>query len=182
MRLLPILFFALLITACESTVDLSELVYQNGKYLVKGTETVYSGGVTGLESGSIEDGIKQGIWEENNMLGNKLAEGSYTDGYKTGPWKLFHEESGQLWKQGAYDAKGLKTGEWSTFGKDGILWQKGNYALDRQQGAWEYYHLNGNVRSRGTMIDGKRDGEWIKYDEEGLESSRKVWNKGTPVE
>ena len=33
MRLLPIIFFALLTIGCESTVDLSELVYQNGKYI-----------------------------------------------------------------------------------------------------------------------------------------------------
>ena len=182
MRLFSILFCTILFVGCESTIDMSELVFQNGKYLLKDSETVFSGKVTGSNEGEIVDGIKQGSWTEYNTNGNKLAEGTYTDGYKTGPWKLYHGEAGGLWKQGAYDGKVLKTGEWTTFGKDGLLWQKGNYAKDRQEGAWEYYHLNGVVRSQGKMVSGKRDGEWIKFDEEGKEISRKTWSLGEPVE
>ncbi len=182
MRLFSILVIAAFLVSCESTVDMSQLIYQNGQYLLKDSEAVFSGNVTGMEEGEIVDGIKQGIWTEFNRDGKLMAEGSYTDGYKTGPWKLYHKENGELWKQGAYDGKGLKTGEWTTFGKDGLLWEKGNFAKDRQEGAWEYYHLNGVVRAKGSMVLGKRDGVWIKYDEEGNEASRKTWNNGQQLE
>ena len=181
MRCLLLLLSSLFLISCESSVEMSSLIYQNGQYLQKDSEKVYSGMVTGLEEGKIENGIKQGAWTEYDANGQKKTEGTYTDGFKTGPWKIYHQENGQLWKQGSYDAKGLRTGEWTTFGKDGALWEKGNFKDDRQEGAWEYYHLTGEVRLKGNMIQGKRTGVWTYYDKEGNQTKTKTWDMGKEV-
>ena len=40
---------------------------------------------------------------------------------------------------------------------------------DLQQGDWVYYHENGQLQSKGTYKDGKRDGSWVFYRENGGE-------------
>lgn len=177
MRFIYLLLFTSLLVACESSVEMSDLMYQNGTYLLKSSEKPYSGIVTGLESGEIINGVKQGVWVGYTAEGTKVEEGTYTDGYKTGPWKIFHE-NGEIWKQGSYDGKGLRTGEWSTFDKAGKMLIKGNFQQDIQEGIWEYYHLSGSVRAKGNMSGGKRNGEWVKLDEEGNQLESKLWNMG----
>ena len=45
------------------------------------------------------------------------------------------------------------------------LWEKTTYKGWVQDGPFESYHENGQVREKGTYKDGEKCGEWIEVDE-----------------
>jgi uncharacterized protein len=52
---------------------------------------------------------------------------------------------------------------------DGSIFSLGNSDVNsNEEGPWQYFHPNGEVRSTGRFINGLKDGEWKYYDEAGL--------------
>ena len=51
---------------------------------------------------------------------------------------------------------------------------KGNFKDGKEEGVWEYYHENGQLRSKGQLTDGVQSGYWEWFDEDG-----KLTKKGT---
>ena len=46
-------------------------------------------------------------------------------------------------------------------------YRKGNWKDGKPDGLWESYHENGQLSSKGHYKDGKRDGLWKFYYEDG---------------
>jgi antitoxin component YwqK of YwqJK toxin-antitoxin module len=98
----------------ENGDKLMELNYQNGQ-------------LNGHASYYFPDGKLQTI-------------GNYTDGIKSGVWKL-----------------------WDQAGNYGI----GTYFNDKQHGKWTFYDVNGNIKSEGKFHNGIQSGIWSEYRESG---------------
>lgn len=71
-----------------------------------------------------------------------------------------------------YTDDGIKTGYWEyniVIG-DGIrhkITSKGSYVDGLKEGIWEEYYDNGNLRSKGLYTKGKQNGVWVWYKKNG---------------
>jgi antitoxin component YwqK of YwqJK toxin-antitoxin module len=67
------------------------------------------------------------------------------------------------------DDKGHKQGYWEYFsyGDGDILWSKGNYINDLEEGCWEDYYPNGKIWAKGNYVNGIERGIWEWYDSDG---------------
>ena len=67
-----------------------------------------------------------------------------------------------------YNRKGLKTGLWETYWRDGIVHSTGLYKNGLEEGIWEEYWDNGNLHSKGLFKNGKEEGIWLWYNTKGV--------------
>ena len=51
---------------------------------------------------------------------------------------------------------------------------QGSFKDGKEDGPWVGYHDNGRVREKGTYKDGKPEGPWVYYHDNG-----QLWSKGT---
>jgi antitoxin component YwqK of YwqJK toxin-antitoxin module len=194
----------------------SKVSYKDGKQ--NGIwERYYDNGQLDMR-GSFKDGKLDGIWESYWNNGQLLYKGYYKNDKKDGIWESYHP-NGKLNYRGSYKNdklieelplteseqskkgklfiprrlsgensrfiqwnkeqpivdgerinqfthNGKKTGIWESYHNNGQLWSKGSYKNGKKEGYWEYYD-NGQLISKGLYKDGLRDGIWEYY-----------WNNG----
>jgi antitoxin component YwqK of YwqJK toxin-antitoxin module len=76
-------------------------------------------------------------------------------------------QNGTVEKTGFYDA-GLKTGTWSAFYEDGLLWSEHHYYQDNQVGLYRTWHPNGQLFMEGSYSEqGNPTGTWTFKDDQG---------------
>mgnify|MGYP000126686755 FL=1 len=114
----------------EEVVTWDDLEYREGLYYQKFTDVPFTGKITGI------------------------AEGSFKNGKKEGPWVVYHK-NGQLSSKGTFK-NGWKEGHWVTYYDNGQLETKGDYKNVRFEGPWVVYHDNGQLMSKGTYKDGMK--------------------------
>lgn len=157
----------------------------------------YPSGILKTETPYTDDKIN-GYVKEYSVKGSLLNTTKYVNGVlqtnvpelakldvKTG-----YYESGQVKFTGTYKdgvAEGIHR-EFSPDGKvmaakiyvEGILTGEGIIdTIGRQQGEWKEYHPNGELKSKGEYLNGKRIGEWIFYYSNGkVEQKGKYDKKG----
>ncbi len=63
--------------------------------------------------------------------------------------------------------------------ENGVCIAKGKYEKDKPLGNWEFFYVNGNIKSRGNFDDaGKRTGEWIYYHDNSNISGKENYSNG----
>lgn len=77
----------------------------------------------------------------------------------------FETEYNTLVKEQVFFANG-KT-EWS-----------GNYKNNKEDGEWQFYWDNGNLKSKETYVKGKEHGTSISYDRDGKKIKEVYWKHG----
>ncbi len=95
--------------------------------------------------------------------GTKKYEGTYKDGKPDGTHTLFNPK-GEVVKSKTY-SEGILTGE-------GIMDAAGN-----EQGPWEEFHPNGQLKAKGEYKDAKRIGEWVFYHVSGKTEQKGKYDK-----
>jgi antitoxin component YwqK of YwqJK toxin-antitoxin module len=118
--------------------------------------TKYINGVVQTNAPELAKLDVKSTYYENGMV--KFT-GTYKDGVAEGIHREFNEK-GQVIAAKVY-IDGVLTGE-------GILDTAG-----RQQGPWKEYHPNGELKSQGEYLNGKRIGDWVFY-----HPNKKVEQKG----
>ncbi len=94
--------------------------------------------------------IPEGIRREYDSLGNIIK------GY------IF--KHGFLRYEGITDANGLRQGVWKEFYESGELKSKGEYKNSVMVGKWNYYFTNGDIEITGKYNNkGRKIGEWVWY-------------------
>ena len=58
-------------------------------------------------------------------------------------------------------------------GEEPRSFEPGSFKDGKRDGPWVHYHDNGQLRYKGTYKDGKRDGPWVWYYDNG-----QLWSKG----
>ena len=56
---------------------------------------------------------------------------------------------------------------YEAYWKNGLLASKGTFIDGLRQGFWQDYNENGNIDARGIIIDNRSVGRWQFYDENG---------------
>lgn len=143
-------------------------VKQTGKYSENGKLTgrwiwYYASGNV-LREESYRNGLADGLMTEYDDLGNIITEGDYIEGMREGEWLLQygdHREIGEY----AFD---LRNGYWKYFdGEDNLIFE-GEYIDNNPNGKHYYYWDNGNIKDEIPYSLGLKNGDWKKYDYDGV--------------
>ena len=140
-----ITFFTVLFCLTSSvgwSLEFKDLVYRDGLYYKKFTEVPFTGQITGLKSGFLQNGKIEGLWIS------------------------YHNE--QLWSKGNYE-NGKAEGSYLSYHGNGQLEKKGEYKNGKKISTWFYYWYNGELKHKGEYKNGKMDGFWISYHNDGTE-------------
>jgi len=107
-------------------------------------------------------------------VGSSLVQsrGSNARGARTGVWEIFFE-NGQLLSSCSYQ-EGRKHGLETQFMSDGQKVSAVEYELGVAQGLSESWYPDGVLQSRGTLVQGKRQGPWLYQRPDG--TNNQVWS------
>lgn len=114
----------------------------------------------GIHEGNVEEYYQSGKVKEKYFMKNDFKEGKY---------KKFYE-NGIIEQEGQYQ-KNYKNGLWKFYTSDGKPSRKENYKINFisvKDGPYEEYWPSGSVKFRCIWIDGKREGVFQKFFENGV--------------
>lgn len=153
---------------------------ENGTY-----QEIAPTGKTILE-GHYVGGIKHGSWKQWDYDGAPVVEQRWNRGTLDGPVKKY--AGGRLAMETTF-VNGRATGKYVEYRLDGNPQVTGEFAEDRRTGMWTFYdasgsvvrtatyrngqldgpyrELTGRVVDEGTMVAGRRSGEWTRTDHAG---------------
>jgi antitoxin component YwqK of YwqJK toxin-antitoxin module len=148
-----------------------------------------------MQTGTIKNGGRSGIWVSYYQNGFSKEEGEFLNGiYKllnswdkngkrqiingNGDFTSYYEETISIYESGNYK-DGLKSGSWKIFSPDNNkIMQEINFVDGKMSGNIKLYYENGNVYMKGLYADDKKDGEWKWYFESGNIESSVRFNAG----
>ena len=81
-------------------------------------------------------------------------------------------------KQGSFK-NGKLEGAFFYYHKNGQLFRKGNYKNGKRDGEWVAYYRNGQLMSKGNYKNGNQEGEWVQYWSSGKLYFKGDYKKGT---
>jgi uncharacterized protein len=123
-----------------------------------------------LKEEQYRNGFKDGLSTEYDETGTVIEEGEFVNGNEDGPW---FELTGDCFIRGTY-RDGLRNGMWYNFYldrhgnvTDSLCYFKGRFIEDNPDGKHTYYWENGKVKDEGNYVNGRKEGEWIKYNFDG---------------
>jgi antitoxin component YwqK of YwqJK toxin-antitoxin module len=136
--------------------------------------------------GNYINGEKEGYWEIYYIDGELYSKGNYKNSLYNGEWFYYDyhgrleyktlykngkrvtnlriDESKKLFIPRKLSGEGSRWEQWNNMQPivDGV--RINQYNNDgKEDGLWEYYHLNGNLNLKGNYINGKEDGIWYEY-------------------
>lgn len=119
----------------------------------------YDNGVMTGRGITLNNGVRNSAWEEFYVDGSKRAEGSYTDGLKTGSWNYYHP-NGKLEQTGKYNNKGTPEGLWTWYYPSGSLLREENFLHGLPDGLFTEYYEDGSIVTEGEYMEGLEEGPW----------------------
>jgi antitoxin component YwqK of YwqJK toxin-antitoxin module len=143
---------------------------------------------------------QQGLWIYYFENGNKSAEGYYLNNLKQGNWKYYFESGDNIVKSEGEIRDNLKQGLWLYYNEAGTFKAQADFVNDegiynefyenknikstgkivgnKSEGEWIYFHENGNIYAKGNEVHGLKEGEWLYYNEYGYLSSKGSFQNG----
>lgn len=109
------------------------------------------------------NGLQDGLVTEFDPYGNVISEGEYFEGLEEGKW-IYNLENHKI--IGSYSA-GMKNGLWQHFYPNGQLSFEGRFINDNPNGKHLYYWEDGNIKDEENYVMGRKEGNWIRYNEDG---------------
>ena len=97
--------------------------------------------------------------EKKNAILPRLTKGTRTRNKSSGIKTIAYSD-GSVGKGKVINGK--KKGRWTTYDKNGIITDMGEYNDDIRVGIWVLY-VDGIINSTGTLINEKREGNWHVY-------------------
>ncbi|MEI6437022.1 MAG: hypothetical protein WCP32_19530, partial [Bacteroidota bacterium] len=123
-----------------------------------------------LKEENYRNGLRDGLSTEYDETGKLIVEGEFINDNEDGPW---FELIGDSFIRGAY-RDGLRNGMWYNFyldrngaNTDSLCYFKGGFIEDNPDGKHIYYWENGKVKDEGSYVNGKKEGDWFKYNFDG---------------
>ena len=115
-------------------------------------------------------------------MSERLNDGQVIDGKKEGYWITYYANDNQR-SAGAYKV-GQKEEFWIQYFKNGNKKSEATFKNGLNERHYISYHENGKQRyegyygqHQGNSSDGKKQGEWYLYDEDGETKNRKITYK-----
>lgn len=117
--------------------------------------------------GVFVDQVKDGVWNYYSSNDILITVENYAMGKRTGTWKVFSSESGNLLEEKNY-LNGKLNGVHKTYYTDGEVSLEENYLDGKLNGhATAYYPKTHKISSTGDYLKGVRNGAWDFYDVAG---------------
>lgn len=90
--------------------------------------------------------------------------------------------NGNVWIKGQENSVGQEEGIWEWFDENGNIRRRATFKEGKWDGIEEWFYPNGNIRSRISYKEGKKDGihEW--FDEWGNITTTTLWKDGEIIE
>ncbi len=110
-------------------------------------------------------GRKHGIWKKHYPNGQLRYEGKFDHGTEVDTFK-FYFDSGELQAVNYFRGKNGVAYSWQYGGEDNLA-AEGKYINTQRDSIWTFYDFDGNVITRETYKDGKREGPVITYFDSG---------------
>lgn len=163
------------------------LIYEFKNNLANGVIKQWSFNGNQILNGACENGIRKGLWVENNNNGSKIKESIYSNDtmwhkeyyenqqlkevYSKKRNNLFGEslayyQNGQMQQQG-FNVNGNANGLFKTWYENGVLQSESNYKFGMLFGPNKEYWNNGNLKKHGLYKNNNQDGIWEHFDENG---------------
>jgi antitoxin component YwqK of YwqJK toxin-antitoxin module len=136
------------------------------------------------------DGRRNGLWRKTDKEGHKLYDGQFKNGVPSGTFRYYYSD-GTLKAVSVLSEDG-KIARTQSFAGNGRKIAEGNYREEKKDSTWKYYSdLDGVLISEETYLsgikngasktffpggsvaeviyykDGRKEGEWIQYFEDG---------------
>ncbi len=106
-------------------------------------------------------------------------EGFFFNGYKNGLWKTTFKN--KLVKTENWN-KGLILGRYRVYNMKGEILYKTTFGFKGNGKCEDYYYKSGILKQEGNYLNGKKEGKWCDYDEQGAIKKIIYYEKGTPIE
>jgi len=122
MRLLftiPFLFLIVPSCAFGEVFKMENLIERNNIFYEKFNDVPITGEVTGLSTGILIEGKREGIWRWYHTNGQLITKAEFKNGIRNGFFEDYFY-NGQMGAQGDYK-NGVRHGHWKFYGQDGSL-------------------------------------------------------------
>ncbi|MEM5566568.1 tetratricopeptide repeat protein [Psychroserpens sp. AS72] len=117
------------------------------------------------------------FYEGYHPNGNKSAEGLYDiKGGKVGKWKFF-DQNGAMTDEGDYN-EDKPQGVEKTYFPTGEIQSITTYDTEGNKDYYQYFHVNGKLKTQGWSVDGSKHGEWHYYYKDGTIEAINFYHKG----
>ena len=97
------------------------------------------------------------------------------------PYIEYHD-NGNVCIKGQKNSKGQEEGIWEYFYLNGNIRWRTPYKEGKMDGIWEWFYKNGNIRWRVPFKEGKKDGIEECFDEQGNIVETTLWKDGKLIE
>lgn len=151
---------------------MDDLVERGGVLYKKFSDIPFSGQITGLTKGLVQDGKREGVWVWLFDNGNLLQKGEYKNGLEQGPW-IGYYRNGQLWYK-EERKNGLMDGVQTMYTENGNIILEGKYKSSLREGIWKKYFENGQLKEKLNYINGKLDGHQEFWQLSGIKNDSKT--------
>lgn len=118
--------------------------------------------------GSYTENLKNGVFLYYSTEQTYEAAGRYENDYKVGKWEYFHQ-NGRLEREVNHAKMNYILNAWDSTGKQVITAGEGEIVQ---------YYFNGNLKSRGEIQAGLREGKWIGFHPDGSTYYEELYNNG----
>ena len=106
-----------------------------------------------------------------------IMTGYFEGGYKNGLWKATYDKN--LIKTENFKC-GLTIGLYKVYNKNGNILYNTTFGPEGNGTYKDFYFKTGFLKQEGRYKNGKREGEWRRYDEDGKLTSVQVYHAGIP--
>lgn len=121
---------------------------------------VFSNGLMLAEGITDMEGRRQGKWKEFYPTGELKLEGTYKNSNRTGKWKFYLPDK-TVEVEGAYNNKGQQDGEWRWYYANGQLMREAQYDAGTLDGEFVEYDEEGIEVTKGNFVEGSEEGHWM---------------------
>ena len=136
-------------------------IIKNGKREGKHVEFFPSGKLA--VKGNYYDGLKNGIWEYYNTKGEKFLRPYHKDKLE-GLSKEYLIDGTIIFGNYFNDRE---IGTWTTMTKDSVILKEITYFKGYLHGPFREFYKSGKIYEEGYYLKGKKEGEWMIYNNDG---------------
>lgn len=140
----------------------------------------YENGNKSLEGNLNRRGNRDGVWISYNEDGSESVNLKYSDGYRAGKWTIYYDENWEevnsisdasFYREITFTATGSITNtpvvDYYKSGQKQFEGQLTAVEPDVLNGPCVFYYENGNISSKGVMVNGQQSGKWEDFHENG---------------
>ena len=153
-----------------------------GKYYLK--DKLYSGPVikqldVGLMTGQFHKGMRHGLWQTLNKIGEPIMIGHFNMGKKHGKFEQWYDDGEKRHKEliASFDQNRYVDlyKEWYPNGRRSII---GFYINGKEQGKYQEWYENGKKALKAKFINGIPEGMYREWHENGKKSLKVRYENG----